>query len=79
MSDRPNADPFAMRIWMVCQRVAALVALILTSPLLLALCIAVRLDSPGRFGVPFRLWKIRSMVDGRWCRQERVARDCYGD
>ena len=74
MSDRPNADPFAMRIWMVCQRVAALVALILTSPLLLALCIAVRLDSPGpslysqirpgRFGVPFRLWKIRSMVDG---------------
>ena len=74
MNDRPNQDTLGMRIWMLCQRLVALIALILISPLFLALCVAVRLDSPGpslysqvrpgRHGVPFRTWKIRSMVNG---------------
>jgi lipopolysaccharide/colanic/teichoic acid biosynthesis glycosyltransferase len=53
---------------------ACLVALLLLSPLLAAIAVAVRLDSPGpvlfrqtrigRDGTPFRILKFRTMVDG---------------
>jgi lipopolysaccharide/colanic/teichoic acid biosynthesis glycosyltransferase len=57
-------------------RVAAALALVFTSPLLLAIAIAIRLDSPGpalfrqtrigRDGRPFHLWMFRGMhVDAR--------------
>ena len=52
----------------------AAVGLALASPILLAAAIAIRLDSPGpvfyrqprvgKDGVPFRLWKLRTMVVG---------------
>ena len=54
--------------------VVAAFALVLLSPLLLAIALAVRLDSPGpalyrqtrvgRHGVPFRIHKFRTMRDG---------------
>ncbi|GAA1897817.1 hypothetical protein GCM10009716_04730 [Streptomyces sodiiphilus] len=55
-------------------RTGAAVGLVLLSPLLLALALAVRLDSPGPVlyrqtrighrGKPFTMWKFRSMVTG---------------
>jgi exopolysaccharide biosynthesis polyprenyl glycosylphosphotransferase len=55
-------------------RLAASLLLILASPLLLAIAVAVRLTSrgpvfylqtrPGQHGRPFRMWKFRTMVDG---------------
>jgi lipopolysaccharide/colanic/teichoic acid biosynthesis glycosyltransferase len=52
----------------------ALAALAVTSPILLAAAIAIRLDSRGpvfyrqerigKDGVPFELWKLRTMVEG---------------
>ena len=52
----------------------AAAALLVSSPLLLAAAIAIRLESPGgviyrhqrigRDGVPFELWKLRTMVSG---------------
>lgn len=51
---------------------AAVAGLVLLSPLLLAVALAIRLDSPGnalyggrrvgRDGLPFRMWKFRTMV-----------------
>lgn len=74
MSDSSSVDTIAIRAWMLVQRVVAAVALVVVSPLLLLLCAAVRLDTPGpslysqvrpgRHGIPFRTWKIRSMVNG---------------
>ena len=71
---RPDSEPLSLRLWALAQRGLAALALLLASPLLLVLCLAVRLDSrgpflyqqqrPGRDGVPFRTWKIRSMVQG---------------
>jgi len=61
----------------------ASVALALTSPLLLAAAIAIRLESPGpviyrhtrvgRHGAPFELWKLRTMVEGA----ERLGAGLY--
>ncbi len=54
--------------------IVAAAALLVSSPVLLAAAIAIRLDSPGpvfyrharvgRHGVPFELWKLRTMVVG---------------
>jgi len=54
--------------------IVAAAGLLATSPILLAAVIAIRLDSPGpvlyrhlrvgRDGVPFELWKLRTMVVG---------------
>ena len=61
-------------LWSATQRTAALVALACLAPLFAVLYVLVRCDSrgpflysqtrPGRHGVPFRTWKIRSMVVG---------------
>ena len=60
--------------WLVAQRLLALVMLIALVPLLAVLFVLVKLDSrgpffytqerPGRFGVPFKAFKIRSMSVG---------------
>lgn len=67
----PSLDYFA---WCLVQRVMAGMLLILLSPLFLVLYPAVRLSSPGpflysqmrpgRFGVPFRAYKLRTMRMG---------------
>ncbi len=54
--------------------IVACAGLLVTSPILLAAAVAIRLDSPGpvlyrhlrvgRDGVPFELWKLRTMVVG---------------
>jgi len=54
--------------------IVASAGLLVTSPILLAAAVAIRLDSPGpvfyrhlrvgRDGVPFELWKLRTMVVG---------------
>jgi exopolysaccharide biosynthesis polyprenyl glycosylphosphotransferase len=65
----------------VAERVAAALALLVLAPLLLALMLAVRLDSPGpglfiqtrvgRHCRPFRMWKLRTMaVDAHALRDE---------
>ena len=61
-------------LWLVMQRMVALIILILMAPLLALLYVLVKLDSPGpfiyvqerpgRFGRPFRAFKIRSMTVG---------------
>lgn len=55
-------------------RIAALVLLVISSPVLIAACIAIRLESSGspiyrqrrigKDGVPFDLYKLRTMVSG---------------
>jgi lipopolysaccharide/colanic/teichoic acid biosynthesis glycosyltransferase len=55
-------------------RVGALVLIVISSPLLLAACVAIRIESPGspiyrqrrvgKDGVPFDLFKLRTMVSG---------------
>lgn len=63
-----------MQAWAVAQRFVALLALVLTLPLLLALGLAIRLDTPGpmlhrarrvRPGGTFVLYKLRSMRIGQ--------------
>ena len=61
----------------------AAVALVVCSPLLLVAAVAIRLESPGgviyrharigRDGVPFELWKLRTMVSGA----ERMGAGLY--
>ncbi len=60
------------QFWDVLNRLAALVALILLSPVIVAVAAWIRIadgrgvlfiqDRAGRDGVPFRMWKFRSMV-----------------
>ena len=60
------------QFWDVLNRLAALVALILLSPVIMAVAAWIRIadgrgvlfiqDRAGRDGVPFRMWKFRSMV-----------------
>mgnify|MGYP001149972315 CR=1 FL=1 len=55
-------------------RLIALIGLIVSSPILLIAAIAIKLETPGpviykqrrvgKDGVPFELWKLRTMVDG---------------
>jgi lipopolysaccharide/colanic/teichoic acid biosynthesis glycosyltransferase len=62
------------QFWDVLNRLAALVALILLSPVIAAVAAWIRIadgrgvlfiqDRAGRDGVPFRMWKFRSMVHG---------------
>jgi lipopolysaccharide/colanic/teichoic acid biosynthesis glycosyltransferase len=62
------------RVKRVLDLAVALLLLVLLSPLLLAVAIAIKLDSPGpvlfvqrrtgRFGRPFNFFKFRSMTDG---------------
>lgn len=59
-------------------------ALLLASPLLLAIAAAIKLDSPGpvffrqertgRAGKPFRIFKFRSMTADAWQRRDTVAK-----
>jgi lipopolysaccharide/colanic/teichoic acid biosynthesis glycosyltransferase len=59
-------------LWDVLNRLTALVALILLAPVILAVAAWIRIadgrgvlfiqDRAGRHGVPFRMWKFRSMV-----------------
>ena len=59
-------------LWDVCNRLAAALALILLSPVILAVAAWIRIadgkgvlfiqERAGRDGVPFRMWKFRSMV-----------------
>lgn len=63
--------------------ILATVALVLTSPLLLIIALAIKLDSPGpvffrqerggRWGKPFRIFKFRSMTADAWERRNTVA------
>jgi lipopolysaccharide/colanic/teichoic acid biosynthesis glycosyltransferase len=58
----------------VIDRLIALIGLIVSSPILLIAAIAIKLETPGpviykqrrvgKDGVPFELWKLRTMVDG---------------
>lgn len=74
MRSERSREALSLRTWALVQRALALLALLAASPLVALLCLAVRLDSrgpllyeqtrPGRGGVPFRTWKIRSMVQG---------------
>ncbi|HKD96618.1 MAG TPA: sugar transferase [Micromonosporaceae bacterium] len=67
----------------VFDRVAAAAGLVLLSPLLLAICVAVRHDSPGpvlfrqvrvgKGGRPFVIFKFRTMVDGAEARREELS------
>ncbi|MEE4298332.1 MAG: sugar transferase [Pseudomonadales bacterium] len=71
--ERPG-ESLPLRSWHHVQRAVALLTLLAASPLLALLCLAVRLDSrgpflyrqtrPGRAGIPFSTWKIRTMVVG---------------
>ncbi|GHJ42040.1 exopolysaccharide biosynthesis polyprenyl glycosylphosphotransferase [Streptomyces sp. TS71-3] len=64
-------------------RVAAALGMLLLSPLLLAIALAVRLGSPGpvlyrherigRGGAPFTMWKFRTMVAGADARKAELA------
>jgi len=68
-------------------RVVASVLLLLASPLLLAVAVAIRLDSrgpvlfrqwrTGLHGEPFRVWKFRSMYTD--AEQQRLAMDAHND
>jgi lipopolysaccharide/colanic/teichoic acid biosynthesis glycosyltransferase len=59
-------------LWDLANRLAAAVALVLLSPVLIAIALWIRLadgpgvlfvqDRAGRDGVPFRMWKFRTMV-----------------
>jgi polysaccharide export outer membrane protein len=61
-------------VWHLAQRLIALFVLVALAPLMAILFVVVKLDSrgpfiyvqdrPGRFGVPFRAYKIRSMTVG---------------
>jgi polysaccharide export outer membrane protein len=73
--DHRLAQPTAMfSVWLLVQRFLALVMLIVLAPLLAVLFVLVKLDSrgpfiymqkrPGRFGIPFKAFKIRSMSVG---------------
>ncbi len=69
----PLEDPI-FGLWLFVQRALALLILLVTTPLLAALFVLVKRDSkgpfifvqerPGRFGKPFRAYKIRSMSVG---------------
>jgi polysaccharide export outer membrane protein len=62
------------RVWITVQRILALMMLIVSAPLLVIIFFLVKLDSrgpliyqqerPGRFGKPFRAFKIRTMCVG---------------
>lgn len=61
----------------------ASLALVVTSPVLLAIALAIKLDSPGpvffrqerggQAGKPFRIYKFRSMTADAWHRRDTVA------
>ena len=69
----PRPPQFVQRVKAVADRVGAAVLLVLVSPLLLAMSVAVRLDSPGKaffaqtrvgyHGRQFKVYKMRTMVE----------------
>ena len=69
-----HAPSFGYAVWMVAQRLIAAAMLLVVAPLLLILYPAIRLSSPGPFlysqmrpgrgGVPFRAYKLRTMRVG---------------
>lgn len=66
------------------RQIGALLLLALLAPPLLVVCLIIRLDSPGpilfvqtrigRHGRPFRIFKLRTMVDGHPSRITRAGR-----
>lgn len=81
--DEPELAGARKLLKSVFDRSVALVALVLVSPLLIALGLAVRLTSAGpaifkqervgRGGETFRVWKLRSMYGGAELRQHELA------
>lgn len=82
----PQHRPLARFIRDVVDRVAGTVLLVLVSPLIGALAVAVKMDSPGpaffrqrrigRGGVPFEVFKLRTMVvDAEDLKDELLARN----
>lgn len=65
---------YSFNAWLGLQRVLALILLLMMTPLLMVFFLLVKIDSrgpfiyvqqrPGRFGVPFRAFKIRTMTVG---------------
>lgn len=72
--DQPNSHLVSRTIKAISDRILALFALVLVSPLMAAIAVAIRLDSSGpvffrqertgKDGVPFTMVKFRSMVNG---------------
>ena len=67
----------------------ATIALLVLSPLLAVIAVAIRMDSPGpvffrqertgRAGKPFRIFKFRSMTAGAWEQRHSIAQNRLGD
>ena len=69
-----RTDSLGWQIWLYLQRLVAILMLLLSAPLFLVLAVIVKADSrgpflysqqrPGKYGVPFKAYKIRSMTVG---------------
>jgi lipopolysaccharide/colanic/teichoic acid biosynthesis glycosyltransferase len=83
VDDSANRDRRSLHLM---SRVSAAVGLVVVSPLLAVAALAIKLDSrgpvifgqarTGRDGRPFRLYKLRTMVDGAHLRAEEIERLC---
>ncbi|HUR51223.1 MAG TPA: sugar transferase [Mycobacteriales bacterium] len=87
--DEPELDGSRRLIKGIFDRTLGLLGLLLVSPLLLAIAVAIRLTSSGpalfrqerigRAGKPFQIWKFRSMyVDAEQQRETLVAENKHG-
>lgn len=78
-----SLGPSAQLMKRVMDLTLASLALVLASPVLLLIALAIRIDSPGsvffrqersgQSGVPFRIFKFRSMTADAWQRRNTVA------
>jgi exopolysaccharide biosynthesis polyprenyl glycosylphosphotransferase len=85
----PRPRPESVVLKGVLDRAAAGVLLVLVSPVFLVLCLLVRLDSPGpalfvqtrvgRDGVPFRMYKLRSMRTGAEAERDLLEEENESD
>jgi sugar transferase EpsL len=72
-------------VWACADRVVAALALVLLSPVLVAICLWLRFEQgsgiffvqerAGRDGVPFRMWKFRTMVNNAVGLSQRLGLD----